>query len=157
MDGLTSLLLAGRVSQIVKFSLTLISTSKKLYHSSDGALAVDIDTGIIAGDIYNRMRELQTHQILCGRDIDGNLKLLCDQCIAVGQELISVLNSNKVKDKGRKYSSVKKAIRVVLTKPQVKELRMRLTNLEGHIERHIQSLRNIALRYIISRLNRAEG
>src|SRR5881394_2190581 len=125
MESAAAFALAGTIAQLLQFSLDLFSRSRKLYRSSEGALAEDIDTQVVANDLLKRINILKTYASLAKQDVDENLILLCDSCTTVAEELLSILEHVRVRGKRQKWPSFKAAILSVHTRSQVEDLKGR--------------------------------
>jgi hypothetical protein len=123
METIAAIGLAGTIVQFLQFSLDLFSRSKQLYRSSQGALAEAVDTKVIANDLLKRINVLKAYASLTVQDVDEQLKLLCDRCKTVAEELLSILERVRVKGKRQKWPTFKAAILSVRTQPQVEDLK----------------------------------
>ena len=110
MDPLTALGLASNIVQFVDFTSKLISTTQKLYVSSSGAKDEHLELEILARNIQDlaehaksRLGGVSGPAILSKED--GTLLDLSDQCIEVSNQLLSLLESVKVKGQHRGWDS----------------------------------------------------
>jgi len=77
---------------------------------------------------------------------DGALQTLCLTCREYAIDLLKVLDRVKVKDKQKKWESVKKALRSVWSKEEVKELEQRLANIKEDLNlRVVVGLRRVLI------------
>jgi hypothetical protein len=122
MDPLTALSLAGNIIQFVEFGSRLLSTAEELYHSSQGSL---VRTLIAKLRKSCPASTIQTEPVQKdGNSLDG-LKSICDQSASVADELVTKLESLKLKDddeygqkqaKYRKLKSVKTTVKSLCAK-----------------------------------------
>jgi hypothetical protein len=110
MDPLTALGLASNIVQFVDFTSKLISTTQNLYVSSSGAKDEHLELEILARNIQDlaehaksRLGGVSGPAILSKED--GTLLDLSDQCIEVSNQLLSLLESVKVKGQHRGWDS----------------------------------------------------
>ena len=78
---------------------------------------------------------------------DGALQSLCLSCEKAGEEfLVKVLNKVKVKDRQKTWESIRKALRSIWIKGEIKGLEKRLAKFKEELNLHII----VGLRYVIS-------
>lgn len=126
MEAVAAFSMTGTIAQFLQFSLDLFSRSQQLYRSSQGSLAEYVDAEIIAKDLLKGIKLLKAHVSLVGQDVDDDLKLLCDSCTTIAEELLCVLERVRLKGKHQKWPSFKAAILSVRTQPQAEDLKRRL-------------------------------
>jgi hypothetical protein len=142
METLAAIGLVGNIVQFVDFSQKLISNSIQLYHSYDGALAENIDVETVTNDLLILNKKLKDDATTVG---DGALQSLCLCCEKAGEDLVKVLNKVKVKDRQKTWESVKKALRSIWIKAEIKGLEKRLAKFKEELNLHII----MGLRYVI--------
>ena len=145
MDGLSALSVAASVAQFLEFGCSLVSKSKEIYHSVDGALPRNIS----AEDATRRLIELSeviksglvldSHQPDLASKVDDALRSICDGCIAASETLLSKLDKLKVQNgQGmRRFKSVRQALKSVWSQKSVDELAERLQHFRREMDAHI--------------------
>jgi cysteinyl-tRNA synthetase len=134
MDPLTIIGLVGNIVQFVDFSGKLISKSTELYQSSEGALAENINTETVTNHLVllnNKLKNAATSTS------DSALERLCKSCGTAADELLAALDNVKVKGKQTKWKSMRKALRSVWSKEEIKELERRLARLREELNLHV--------------------
>ena len=134
MDPLTIISLVGNIVQFVDFSGKLISKSTKLYQSSEGALAENIDTETATNHLVLLNNKLKNAATTTG---DGALERLYKSYGAAADELLAALDKVKVKGKQDKWKSIRKALRSVWSKEEIVELERRLARLREELNLHV--------------------
>jgi hypothetical protein len=148
MDGLSALSVAASVAQFIEFGYGLVSKSKEIYTSADGALIQHIETE----SATNRLIELNERikaslhlenyahvpRSVSAQD-ESPLKDICDGCISVSAELLSRLEKLKLQDgqKFRKYKSFRQALKSVWSKGAVDDVANRLNAFRKEMDAHI--------------------
>jgi hypothetical protein len=103
MEALAIIGLVGNIVQFVDFIGKLIEKSAQLYHSSEGALAENIDTATATSHLVSLNDKLKKDAGITRDEALGNL---CKSCNDVADELLAVLDKFKVKWKHQKLESV---------------------------------------------------
>ena len=160
MDALTALSVATSVVSFVDFGSKLLSKSRKLYKSADGALTENVDIEIIVADIEKLFqglrRKLPENRPLGNTSTgctpfedDGSLDVLCRRCVEIAAELMSRLDRLKVEErsdlpegrKGRRrdvlfrsWESFRKALEASWNRDEIEDLAATLRDYRGEIE-----------------------
>ena len=151
METLAIIGLVGNIVQFVDFSSKVISKSTELYRSSEGALAehIDIETAINHLALLNS--KLKDAATITG---DGALESLCISCGTTADNLLAALDKVKVKDKQHKWKSIRKALRSVWSKEEIKDLERRLAMFREELSFHVVvDLRSVRMLLRISYAN----
>jgi len=121
MDPLTALGLAGNIVQFVDFTSKLISTTQKLYDSSSGAKDEHLELENLARNIQEQAEHAKSRlggvsgPAILSKE-HGTILDLSDQCIEVSNQLLSLLESVKVKGQHRGWDSFHQVgARIILT------------------------------------------
>jgi hypothetical protein len=133
MDPITIVGLVGTVVQFVDFSSKIVSKSTELYRSGTDALAENADIEITTKDLLKLNTRLK-QSIPVG---DTGFQTLCQSCCGVGDELIAALSKVKVDGKGRKWQSLRKAIRSIWSKEDILQLEKRLASFRDELNLRI--------------------
>lgn len=106
MDALGALSIASAIITFLDFGGKLISDTRKIYKSADGALSSGLDTEIIALDLLTltqglrrklpENRRLGRQYSLGVGDDDEALDRICGRCVVIADELTKKLNKLKL-------------------------------------------------------------
>ncbi|KAH6719561.1 hypothetical protein BKA61DRAFT_544125 [Leptodontidium sp. MPI-SDFR-AT-0119] len=129
LAGVDALSLAATIFQVIDFSSKIVSKGKELYRSSNGVLRENQVTETVASHLQVMSRRLITTRT--GSDSpseqDAMLKKICENCIALSQELLEHLGKLQVPKTGdRKWKSFRQALKTVWSKQGVDEMARRL-------------------------------
>lgn len=145
MDGLSALTVAASVAQFIEFGLDLVTKSKEIYKSANGATIKHEETEAATTrlvQLSDRLKTSVNDQSTTSANLspeDQALRTVCDRCIMVSNELLQKLNKLKIHDQGklRRYKSFRQAIKSVCSKSAVDEMATRLKELRQEIEVHV--------------------
>ncbi|KAH0543424.1 hypothetical protein FGG08_002282 [Glutinoglossum americanum] len=134
METLAALGLVGNIVQFVDFGGKLISKSIQLYQFSDGTLVESIDTGTATN-----------HLVLLNGKINGSahaagdvaLQKLCIPCGAVAVELLGALDRLKIRGKQERWEGMRKVIRSVWSKEDIRGMEKRLASSREELSLHV--------------------
>lgn len=141
MEALAAVSLAGNVLQFVDSVKTLISFSRQI--SSFGATEEHIELNVIVQELKGLTSRVTPPKPTDDTELtpeDESVRTLAAQCNQVAEELLSVLESLKVKNSvgaHARFESVNKALLSVWKKPQIEELQRRLDRISANIEIHL--------------------
>jgi hypothetical protein len=128
MDPLTALGLASNIVQFVDFTSKLISTTHSLYTSTSGAKAEHLELEALA----NTLRGLADNAAPPSQGIknvsfeESTFIELGDMCRGVSDELLSVLQSLRVKGSHRGWKSFIQALKSEWKQKEISALEARL-------------------------------
>lgn len=158
MDPLTALSVAGTIVQFVDFGCSLLSEAHELYRSTNGVLTTNKELELVTVDLRAVVVKLQQS---FNSDISGHhrpltivdqkhqtaLKTICDGAVEAAEELIQRLDDLKVKStKGRKWDSIRQAVRTAWNKKEVNALVKRLEGFKAALETDVLfSIRQVYL------------
>ncbi|OCK72799.1 hypothetical protein K432DRAFT_430890, partial [Lepidopterella palustris CBS 459.81] len=146
METLAIIGLIGNIVQFIDFSGKLIAESTELYRSSEGALAENIDAETATNHLVllsNKIKDAAT------TTTSGDaLKTLCESCESTAEKLLAALNKVKVNGKQDRWKSIRKALRSVWSKEDIRELEGRLARFREELNLHVI----VDLREQVSRL-----
>jgi uncharacterized protein with PIN domain len=133
MDGLSALSVAASVAQFLEFGCSLVSKSKEIYRSAEGASSQKIEVESATKrlvDLSAKIRE--------GAE-DQALQTVCDGCISVSQTLLAKLEKLKVQDGQslRKYKSFRQALKSVWSKGSLDDVAKRLKAYQEEMDAHV--------------------
>ncbi|KAM0794758.1 hypothetical protein BDR22DRAFT_676431 [Usnea florida] len=128
LESLAALSLAGNVVQFIDFGCRLLSKSRELYRSSDGALAENVEIENIASSLTALSKGLtpgssQTQS----ESIDyENLRSLAEDCKSIATELLQALRKLKVKDPQTKLQCFRTALKRIWRSEKIENISKRL-------------------------------
>ncbi|KAK8090418.1 hypothetical protein PG997_005379 [Apiospora hydei] len=108
MDALSALSVAGTIITFVDFGGKLLSNTRKLYKSKDGALGSFVDIEVVTSDLIALLEGLKKrtpeshlpsgrqYHVLGSDEDDEALDKICVRCIALAEELAARLNRLKL-------------------------------------------------------------
>lgn len=135
MDPLTALGLASNIVQFIDFTSKLISESHKLYVSASGAKEENLELESLARNLQQLAEQASPPAVAQNTKSlskeEETLRDLSKQCSEVSDELLSVLQSLKVKGDHKKWKSFHQALRSVWKKGDIDALQLRLDRI-GH-------------------------
>jgi len=143
MEALAAIGLVGNIVQFVDFGGRLIAESIELCHSNDGALAENVDIETATKHLVVLIKKLKDDAIIAG---DGALQNLSNLCRNAAIDLLVALDKVKVKNRQQRWSSIRKALRSVWSKEEIRELGQRLVKFKEELNLHVV----VQLRYVIS-------
>jgi hypothetical protein len=134
METLAVISLVGNVVQFVDFSCKLVAKSTELYRSSEGALAENIDTETATNHLVLLSNKIKDAATIAS---DDALRRICESCKSIADELLATLNKVKVNGKQERWKSIRKALRSVWSKEQIRELEGRLARFRQELNLHV--------------------
>ncbi|KAL6716098.1 hypothetical protein ACLMJK_005664 [Lecanora helva] len=138
MDPVTSFGLAANVLQFGSFCWNLIDEAKQIYESGTGA-SEENDVLEFVADKINSFNNTLTASSTLGA-IPETIRMLASRSKAVANELLTVLDTIKVKGTRRKWRSFLQALRSVWNKKQIEQLVTRLDRLRSAIQYGLQAI-----------------
>ena len=157
MDPVSALSLASNVIAFVDFSCKLVSQSRQIYRSVNGALSDKVIVESLAQDLVSLTTNLQKslqekgphafetfEEFYSGDDLA--LEDLCRRCRNIAGQLLDSLNKLKVREGSthRSWESFKKALRATWNHEEMKLLADQLAEVRSEIEFRVL----ITFRYI---------
>ncbi len=140
LDPLTALGLAANVVQFLGFAGSMVMNSAQLYRSANGTLSEDADLTIVTSDLVELNTRLK-RSLRRGNDLSAAaedekpLEDLISGCVAVAQELLTVLNRLKVQGiRFRTWKAIRKGVRSVLKKHELESVQNRLALYRQELE-----------------------
>ena len=135
LDPLTAIGLVGNIVQFVDFSSRIVSKTRQLYQSADGALTENVDTETVTKDLIELNTKLQAR----GSHTSGisPLEKLSTACNNVGNELITALGKVKVDGKKGRWKSTRKALRSVWSQEKIEGIEKRLAGFRDEMNLRI--------------------
>ena len=140
LDPLTALGLASNVVQFLGFAGSIFMTSAQLYRSADGVLSEDADLTTATHDLVELNTRLK-RSLRRGNDLstvsddEKPLEDLISGCVAVAQELLTVLGKLRIQGlRFRTWKAIRKGVRSVLKKAELESLQNRLALYREELE-----------------------
>jgi hypothetical protein len=150
MDPLSALSVAGTVVQFVDFGTKLLKAGKDLYKSSTGVSATNAELETIATAIQSVLDKLrqssETSQVfgpLTNIENEAHLSFdqICNGVASIAEELLRKLQTLKVQNRRhRKWESVRKALKSMLSENEVAGLLKRLAIFKDALNTQILSM-----------------
>jgi hypothetical protein len=135
VTAITALGIAGNVLQFVDFGLTLVFKAREIHESAKGALAEHVDIGLLAKDLTALTEKLEASSTATSKD--DSLDKICKRCTATGKELLETLRKMEVDEEKTKIKSARKALKIILGRDGVEEIKERLEDYRKEIEFHV--------------------
>jgi len=134
--------LAGNIIQFVDFTGKLFLTTQRLYVSKSGTKAEHLELESLTQNIKELAERANPHSLSDTWNISTQEKTLADlgnQCIEVSNELLSVLESLKVRGKNgnRSWESFNQAIRSEWKKGEIELLQRRLDRISNQLNTRV--------------------
>ena len=144
MDPLSALSLASNVIQFVDFGARLVSGSREIYASADGSSSGNSQLEILTKDLTQVCSELvQPEAYIDQRDAsqaERALVPLCRSCRQLGGELLSILQSLKVKSPHKRWETFRQALRSACKESKIRSYERRLGDYRSQIATHLLSI-----------------
>ncbi|KAF8855038.1 hypothetical protein BDZ45DRAFT_22299 [Acephala macrosclerotiorum] len=122
LDPLTALSVAGNICQFVDLAGKLFFETKEIYGSGTGSLASNDNLEQLTNEMLNITQKLKEYPGI----VDLELKALCKDCAVDANKLLDALNKLKVQGSKTRYKSMKKALKSVMGRREVRDLQARL-------------------------------
>jgi hypothetical protein len=131
MNPLSALSVAAAVVQIVDFGSKLISSSREIYESIDGAVLENSEVEQMANSLLKLTHNLDTslNQNKLDRELslnDLNVEHMARECRRLASDLLAALDKLKITDSHQKWRSIRQALVVVWNKERIETLERRL-------------------------------
>lgn len=133
MDPITAVSLVGTIVQLVGLSIKIVSKPTVLYRSGRGMLTENAQIETATEDLSKLNAQLK-RSTAAG---DTELLVLCQACSDVADQLLAALAQVKVKGKGQKWQSLRKALRSIWSKEEIQQLEFRLASFRDQLNRRI--------------------
>jgi hypothetical protein len=133
MDPITAIGMVGNIVQFVDFSCKVVSKSTELYRSGTGVLVENAHIKTVAADLS----KLNTRLMQSNTVGDKYFQALCEACSDVADQLLAALSKVEVSGEGRKWQSVRKALRSIWSKEEIQQLVQRLASFRDEINLRI--------------------
>ena len=132
-ESLAALSLAGNIVQFIDFGYRLFSKSRKLYRSSDGVLAENVELENIANSLTALSKGLTVGSSQTQPEsIDyANLTLLAKDCESIATELLEALGELRVKDPQKKLQCFCTALKRIWRSERIENVSKRLERSSG--------------------------
>ncbi|KAE9367360.1 hypothetical protein N431DRAFT_415963 [Stipitochalara longipes BDJ] len=142
MDPLTALGLASNIVQFVDFTGKLLSSTRKLYVSSSGAKGEHLEIESLARDIRELAKQAGPNKIPREAHMRKGSEAvelfdLSGQCVEVSDDLLSVLESLKVKGDHRGWDSFYQALRCEWKQSEIEGLQQRLSRISNQLNARV--------------------
>ena len=139
MEALAAVSLAGNILQFLDFTGNVISKSRQIYDSISGTLKEHDDLGCLTADLKGLSGRLQS----CAGPVDPVLEQLCLRCMKVADKLLKALADLRVEGKHTRFKSLRKALKALWGKEELRLLEESLAGFRQDLTLHI----TVELRY----------
>jgi len=141
LDPLTSVGLAANIIQFITFANSLFSEGHEIYKSATGVTAENEELELVFRDLSQLSESLQkaspsSSASSSSSSCSSEINELARTCQKVAEELLSVVESLRVKDGGKKrrrWHSFVQALRTVWEKERIIGLRNRLDMIQKQL------------------------
>ena len=135
LDPITALGVAGNLVQFIDFGLKATSKEREIHKSAAGTLQENIDIEAIAEDLAAVTKELELSSVT--PTSNSNLDDVCVRCKKTEADLLSALKALKVEGERSKVKSVRQALKAILGKKGVEEMKTRLEGFRDEMQFHV--------------------
>jgi hypothetical protein len=132
MEPLSALGLAANVVQFVDFTWRLISETRSIHKSADGA-----GEDVLLLDTILRDVEDLNNGLSSGVSSTGTLKELVSECIKIAAEIRKVVQTLKCDKRNSKWASFQVALRQVSSQGKIDSLTKNLGKIQSQIAQHL--------------------
>ncbi|KAF7926341.1 uncharacterized protein EAE98_006636 [Botrytis deweyae] len=140
LDPLSALSLAATIFQFVDFGSKVISTATELHHSSEGALANNLELSTIISDLSSISSDLSARSSAQGKHSYNKDELalidLASQCKELSDKLLhdlDGLNNLNIKKAHTKWASARQAMRSLWKEAYISEISKRLDGFRNQL------------------------
>jgi RNA binding exosome subunit len=135
LDPITALGVAGNIVQFIDFGLKATSKAREIHKSAAGALQENVDIEAIAEDLAAAITELEFSSTT--PTDNGNLEDICARCKKTADDLSNALRLLKVEGKISKAKSARHALKAILGKKGVEEMKKKLEDFRDEMQFHV--------------------
>ncbi|KAI0379420.1 hypothetical protein F5Y04DRAFT_290297 [Hypomontagnella monticulosa] len=140
MDPISGLSVASSIITFVEFAAKLISTSKVIFSSKEGASAENLELENIYGKLQALYQELSSPPDRSSEDTSA-LHEVSMTCKKDCEEIINIVRAQKVEGKKhRPWRSVRAAFKAQIGRKKIDAIENRLERAQGVVSLHISSI-----------------
>ncbi|KAL9089230.1 MAG: hypothetical protein Q9165_005798 [Trypethelium subeluteriae] len=140
LDERLSLGLAGNIVQFLDFAFKLVSGTRTIYRSTEGASEENSALQTIATDLLNLSDQLTISTTRGTTNVGPTLRRIAFDCQDVALELVRVLSTLQAEGKRRIWKSFLLALQEVWKQGEISRLNGRLDNLQKDLNTHLLKL-----------------
>ena len=135
MDPLSALSLATSVVQFIDFATKIVHGARQIYATGASSITENADIELCASELQEFCIRLNTSKLpsLLTAD-DGSLYRLADRCIAISNELLSLLRKIKAENSTSKWQCVVSAVKTQLKKSERDDILSRLSQCRAQLD-----------------------
>ncbi|KAG4428595.1 hypothetical protein IFR05_015919 [Cadophora sp. M221] len=143
LDPLTAFSLAGTVMEFIDFGCKIISTTRELSQSRNGASEEVNNHEVITRDLLSLSEKLEASVEECFVDgvsytgSDEALKKLCEGCDSLSKKMLKRLDKLKIQDGAGKRATLKQAIKTLWSHNELSEIAAQLASYQRQMEIHV--------------------
>ena len=134
LDPLSAASLAAAILQFVDFGSKIIVSGYETYRSAQGATEDNIDLESLTQNLYKFQDQLSTPSQQLAHS-DQELHKLAQKCTYIAGDLLVLLDSLKVKEKGliRTWEALRQSCRLVWKKDEIAKKEKLLGSISGQV------------------------
>lgn len=133
MDPASAIGLASSIVQLITFSSDLLSKTREIHSSADGAVVENVELEAISTSLLELTREIDAGNTRLTK-ADKQLKDLCTGCQKVANELLGVVQRLRGSGSKTRWSSFRQAALTVWKEKEVRDLIARLERYRSQID-----------------------
>jgi hypothetical protein len=146
MDPFAAFSFAGTILEFTRFGVALFQDGRELYKSTQGILSANEEIALVTGDLRALLVKLKDRctplgardQLLVTDETNGTLQRILVKAEEIAVELLTRLDDLKIKsEKGRKWESIRKAVKSAWTKEEISSLEEKLKGLKKAVETNV--------------------
>lgn len=134
LDPISAVSLAAAILQFVDFGSKIIVSGYETYRSTHGATEENIDLEYLTQMLYKFQDQLSTSPNQLAPS-DQELQKLAQKCSYIAGDLLVLLDSPKVKEKGlvRTWDALRQSCRLVWKKDEIAKKEKMLNSIAGQV------------------------
>jgi hypothetical protein len=134
LDPLSAASLAAAILQFVDFGSKIIVSGYETYRSTHGATEENVDLEYLTQKLYKFQDQLSTPSSKLAHS-DQELQKLAQKCSYIAGDLLVLLDSLKVKEKGliRTWEALRQSCRLVWKKDEITKKEKLLDSITGQV------------------------
>jgi hypothetical protein len=134
LDPLSAASLAAAILQFVDFGSKIIVSGYETYRSTQGATEENVDLEYLTQKLYKFQDQLSTSSSKLVHS-DQELQKLAQKCSYIAGDLLVLLDSLKVKEKGlvRTWEALRQSCRLVWKKDEIAKKEKLLDSITGQV------------------------
>ena len=155
-DPISAIGLAANILQFIEYGAKLLSETRSIYHSEDGASAENIEIEMIAKHLSEHCAKLTmpprpTTSLDVDLFSDTPTQKIAQACRDLAGELLSAVRGLKIQDEhSRKWKCFLQALKTLWHKDRIKDLQRRMESLRSEFMLQLQLILRFVPAFTIS-------